>query len=42
MHPTSAATLLEDLADRAPRGEFEPVICLQAPEAVQAQPGRRR
>ena len=26
---------LEDLADRALRSEFEPVICLEAPEAVQ-------
>jgi AAA domain/TrwC relaxase len=32
----AAAALLEDLADRALRSEFEPVLCLEAPEAVQA------
>ena len=32
--PTAAAALLEDLADRALRSEFEPVICLEAPEPV--------
>src|SRR6266487_3341831 len=31
----AAAALLEDLADRALRSEFEPVLCLEAPEAVQ-------
>ena len=35
MEPAAAAALLEDLADRALRSEFEPVICLEAPEAVQ-------
>jgi hypothetical protein len=35
MDPAAAAALLEDLADRALRGDFERVICLQAPEAVQ-------
>ena len=35
MAPAAAASLLEDLADRALRSEFEPVICLEAPEAVQ-------
>jgi AAA domain/TrwC relaxase len=35
MDPSAAAALLEDLADRALRSEFEPVICLEAPEAVQ-------
>jgi hypothetical protein len=35
MDPANAAALLENLADRALRGEFEPVTCLQAPEAVQ-------
>jgi hypothetical protein len=30
-----AAALLEDLADSALRSEFEPVVCLEAPEAVQ-------
>jgi hypothetical protein len=33
--PAAAASLLEDLADRALRSEFEPVICLEAPEAVE-------
>jgi hypothetical protein len=35
MEPAAAASLLEDLADRALRSEFEPVICLEAPEAVE-------
>jgi hypothetical protein len=35
MDPTAAAALLEDLADRALRSEFETVVCLEAPEAVQ-------
>ncbi|WP_300610587.1 AAA family ATPase, partial [Trebonia sp.] len=35
MDPAAAASLLEDLADRALRGEFEPVICLEAPECVE-------
>ena len=30
--PVAAAALLEDLADRALRSEFEPVLCLEAPE----------
>ncbi len=34
--PAAAAVLLEDLADRALRSEFEPVTCLEAPEAGQA------
>jgi len=33
--PAAAAALLEDLADRAVRSEFEPVTCLEAPEAVE-------
>ena len=32
MNPAAAAALLEDLADRALRSEFEPVACLEAPE----------
>jgi conjugative relaxase-like TrwC/TraI family protein len=32
MDPAAAAALLEDLADRALRSEFEPVTCLEAPE----------
>jgi conjugative relaxase-like TrwC/TraI family protein len=35
MDPAAAAALLEDLADRALCSEFEPVLCLEAPEAVQ-------
>jgi hypothetical protein len=30
--PDRAAALLEDLADRALRSEFDPVVCLEAPE----------
>jgi len=35
MEPDSAAALLEVLADRALASEFEPVVCLEAPEAVE-------
>jgi AAA domain/TrwC relaxase len=35
MDPAVAASMLEDLADRALRSEFEAVICLEAPEAVE-------
>ena len=35
MDPAAAAALLEDLADRALRSEFEPVVCLEAPEPVE-------
>src|ERR1022692_757804 len=35
MDPAAAAALLEDLADRALRSQFEQVICLEAPDAVQ-------
>jgi TrwC relaxase/AAA domain len=34
MEPARAAGLLEELADRALRSEFEDVACLEAPEAV--------
>jgi hypothetical protein len=34
LDPATATPLLEDLADRALHSEFEPVICLEAPEAV--------
>ena len=34
LDPAAAAALLEDLAARALRSEFEPVICLAAPEPV--------
>ena len=33
--PAQAAALLEDLADRALRSEFEPVVCLEAPEPAE-------
>jgi hypothetical protein len=33
--PAVAAALLEGLADRALRSEFEPVACLEAPEPVE-------
>ena len=35
MDPAAAAALLEDLADRALASEFEPVVCLEAPELVE-------
>ena len=35
MNPAAAAALLEDLADRALRSEFEPVTCLEAPEPAE-------
>ena len=35
MDPAAAAALLEDLADRAVRSEFEPVACLEAPEPAE-------
>jgi AAA domain-containing protein/TrwC relaxase len=35
MNPAQAAALLEDLADRALRSEFEPVVCLEAPEPAE-------
>ena len=35
MDPAAAATLLEDLAGRALRSEFEPVVCLEAPEPAE-------
>jgi hypothetical protein len=34
--PAAAAALLEDLADRALASEFEPVLCLEAPEPADA------
>jgi hypothetical protein len=34
MELAAAAALLEDLADRALRSEFEPVVCWKRPEAV--------
>ena len=38
MDPAAAAALLEDLADRALASEFEPVVCLEAPELVAVPP----
>ncbi|MGH3289587.1 MAG: MobF family relaxase, partial [Streptosporangiaceae bacterium] len=35
MDPARAAALLEDLADRALASEFEPVVCLEAPEPAE-------
>jgi conjugative relaxase-like TrwC/TraI family protein len=34
-NPAQAAALLEELADRALRSEFEPVLCLEAPELAE-------
>ena len=42
LDPSAAAALLEDLADRALRSEFEPVLCLEAPEAVEVPRGLLR
>ena len=38
MEPAGAARLVEELADRALRSEFEQVACLEAPEVVRAPP----
>ena len=35
--PAAAAALLEDLADRALRSEFEPVLCLEAPSRLRCR-----
>ena len=35
MDLAAAAAVLEDLADCVRRSEFEPIVCLEAPEAVQ-------
>jgi len=40
--PVAAAALLEDLADRVLRSEFEPVACLQAPEPAEVPRGLLR
>ena len=42
MDPAAAAALLEEVADRALRSEFEPVACLEAPEPVQVPASLRR
>jgi conjugative relaxase-like TrwC/TraI family protein len=40
--PAQAAALLESLADRALRSEFEPVLCLEAPEPAEVPRGLLR
>ena len=40
--PAAAAALLEDLADRALASEFEPVLCLEAPEPADVPRSLRR
>ena len=40
--PAAAAALLENLADRALRSEFEPVACLEAPEPAEVPRGLLR
>jgi hypothetical protein len=40
--PAAAAALLENLTDRALRGEFDPVICLEAPELAAVPASLRR
>jgi hypothetical protein len=40
--PAQAATFLENLADRALRSEFERMLCLEAPDAVEAPAGLLR
>jgi AAA domain len=35
LNPAAVGALLEDLADRALRSEFEPVTCLEAPEPAE-------
>ena len=42
LDPAAAAALLEDLADRALRSEFEPVTCLEAPEPAEVPRGLLR
>ena len=42
MNPAAAAAMLENLADRALASEFEPVVCLEAPELAEVPPSLRR
>jgi hypothetical protein len=42
MAPQEAAALLEELADRALRSEFEQVMCLEAPEPAEVPPALKR
>jgi hypothetical protein len=40
--PDGQARLLEELADRAVAGEFDQVVCLEAPEVVRVPESLRR
>ncbi len=42
MDPAAAATLLEDVTDRALASQFEPVVCLEAPELAEVPASMRR
>ena len=42
INPAAAAAMLENLADRALASEFEPVVCLEAPELADVPPSMRR
>ena len=42
MDPAAAAALLEDLTDRVLASQFEPVVCLEAPELPEVPASMRR
>ena len=42
MNPAAAAALLEDLTDRVLASQFEPVVCLEAPELSEVPASLRR
>jgi conjugative relaxase-like TrwC/TraI family protein len=42
MDPAAAAALLEDLTDRVLASQFEPVVCLEAPELAEVPASMRR
>jgi hypothetical protein len=42
MDPAAVATLLEDLTDRVLASQFEPVVCLEAPELPEVPASLRR
>jgi hypothetical protein len=42
MDPAAAAALLEDLTDRVLASQFEPVVCLEAPELAEVPASLRR
>ena len=42
MNPAAAAALLEDLANRALASQFDPVVCLEAPELPEVPTSMRR